>query len=248
MKLIKEIVARICALWAILLFTVTLLIFMIPFLLFAYYVKEPKKNRRFIELSRWWMGVFLPLSGCPLTVKGKENFARGENYIVICNHNSLMDVPISSPAIPGGNKTIAKIEMAKIPVFGLMYRTGSVLVDRRSDQSRKDSYNKMKEVLQMGLHMCIYPEGTRNKSKEVLGEFHGGAFRLAADTKKALLPGVIFHTKKVLPANKTFYFLPHKLEIHFLPTIPVLAEDTADTLKTKTHSIMKTYLEERKDY
>lgn len=243
MKLIKEIIARICALWAIVLFTVTLLIFMVPFLLFAYFKKDPEKNRRFIELSRWWMAIFLPLSGCPLTVKGKEHFAPDENYIVICNHNSLMDVPISSPAIPGGNKTIAKIEMAKIPVFGLMYQTGSVLVDRRSDQSRKDSYNKMKEVLQMGLHMCIYPEGTRNKSTALLGEFHTGAFRLAADTQKSLLPGVIFHTKKVLPANKSFYFLPHKLEIHFLPPIAVALDDTAETLRSKAHSIMKNYLE-----
>lgn len=248
MKLLKEIIARLCAVWALLLFVVTLLLFLIPFIVFVYFLKDPKKNIRFIKFSRWWMGIFLPLTGCPLKVKGKENFAADENYIVICNHNSLMDVPISSPAIPGGNKTIAKSEMANIPVFGLIYRTGSVLVDRRSDQSRKESYNKMKDVLQMGLHMCIYPEGTRNKSKEVLGPFHGGAFRLAADTKKSLLPGVIFNTKKVLPAEKIFYFLPHKLEIHFLPPIPVTAEDTADSLKEKAHQIMKAYIESGKGF
>ncbi|WP_315815459.1 1-acyl-sn-glycerol-3-phosphate acyltransferase [Paraflavitalea speifideaquila] len=69
----------------------------------------------------------------------------------------------------------------------------------------------------MGLHMCIYPEGTRNKSDQPLKSFHDGAFRLAIDTCKAVIPGVIFNTRKVLPASKPFYLMPHPLQIHFLP-------------------------------
>ncbi|WP_315815458.1 lysophospholipid acyltransferase family protein [Paraflavitalea speifideaquila] len=145
MKFIKEILGRIFALWAILVFAITLLLFMIPFLLFTYRLTDPKKTFRFIAQSRIWMGIYLPLIGCPLRVRGKENFAPGQNYVVVCNHNSLMDVPISSPAIPGGNKTIAKIEMAQIPVFGIIYQTGSVLVDRKSEKSRKDSFSRMKK-------------------------------------------------------------------------------------------------------
>ena len=60
--------------------------------------------------------------GYPLTVREKNNFKKGENYIVLCNHNALMDVPVSSPAIPGGNKTIAKIEMAKFPYSNICIR------------------------------------------------------------------------------------------------------------------------------
>src|SRR6185436_5631575 len=104
-------------------------------------------------------------------------FKNGENYIVVCNHNSFMDVPLTTPFIPGPNKTIAKIEMAKIPLFGLIYQRGSVLVDRKNEESRKNSYIKMKDVLQMGMHMCIYPEGTRNKTTAPLQPFHNGAFR-----------------------------------------------------------------------
>src|SRR5579859_1477932 len=181
-----------CATWMILLFIVTLLIFMIPFLLFCYFLPDPKKTRRFVRFSRVWMGVFLPLSGCPLRVKGREKFQKGETYIVLCNHNALMDVPLTTPGIPGGNKTIAKIEMAKIPLFGMIYRTGSVLVDRKSETSRRDSFNKMREALEMGLHMCLYPEGTRNKTSEPLKSFHDGAFRLSLATGKAMIPGIIF--------------------------------------------------------
>jgi 1-acyl-sn-glycerol-3-phosphate acyltransferase len=161
MKFIKEIPGRIFAIWGLLLFVITMLIFLIPFLLFSYFQSDPLKNIRFISMSRVWMKVYLTLIGCPLKVTGKENFRKGESYIVICNHNSFMDVPITSPAIPGGNKTIAKAGLAKTPIFGLMYKTGSILVDRKSETSRKESFAKMKQVLDMGLHMCIYPEGTR---------------------------------------------------------------------------------------
>src|ERR1700757_4400831 len=98
------------AVWVIILFVVTMLIVLIPFLLFSYFRKAPKNTNAFVHLSRIWMGVFLPLAGCPLRTKGKENFKKGETYIVLCNHNALLDVPVSYPAIPGGNKTIAKIE------------------------------------------------------------------------------------------------------------------------------------------
>lgn len=241
MKFIKEILGRIFALWAIIVFTVTLLIFLVPFLLFVVYLPDPKKTLRFIAMARVWMGVFLPLIGCPLRVRGRENFAPGQNYVVVCNHNSFMDVPISSPYIPGGNKTIAKIEMAKIPLFGLIYKTGSVLVDRKSEKSRKDSYLRMKKVLAMGLHMCIYPEGTRNKSDQPIKAFHDGAFRLAIDTGKAVVPGIIFHTRGVLPADKPFFLMPHRLGFHFLPPIPVEPGDTVESLKSRTHAVMTAY-------
>lgn len=151
-----------------------------------------------------------------------------------------MDVPLSSPGIPGANKTIAKVEMSRIPLFGTIYKSGSVLVDRKSEQNRKASYSRMKEVLQMGLHMCIYPEGTRNKTKEPLQRFHDGAFRLSVDTKKEIIPAVIFYTNIVLPRNKTFYFWPHKVEMHFLPPISP-SGFSVDELKQKAFEVMQEY-------
>jgi len=78
------------------------------------------------------MNFFFTFSGVRRIIKGKQHFKKGENYVVVCNHNSLMDVPVSVTSVPA-NKTIAKIEMAKIPVFGLIYKRGSVLVDRKSE-------------------------------------------------------------------------------------------------------------------
>jgi 1-acyl-sn-glycerol-3-phosphate acyltransferase len=154
----------------------------------------------------------------------------------------MMDIPISSPAIPGGNKTIAKAEMAKIPIFGPLYTTGSVLVKRKSDASRKESYLKMREILGMGLHMCIYPEGTRNRTKELLAPFHGGAFKLAIESGKSILPGIILNTRQILDARKPFFFMPGKMEMHFLAPIPITPEDTAETLKQKSIDVMTAFL------
>src|SRR5437870_3876266 len=197
MKILKEIFGRIWALWGLLLFTTTMLILLIPFMV-VNYMSEPKRSYFFCRVSKLWMNIFLTGIGCPLTVKGKEHFEPGKNYIVVCNHNSLLDVPVTTPYIPGGNKTIAKKEMAKTPVFGMMYKMGSILVDRKSEKSRRESFIKMKEVLKMGLHMCIYAEGTRNKTNEPLKAFHDGAFILAVDTRKPIMPCLIFHTVEVL--------------------------------------------------
>ena len=241
MKLIKEIFGRIWALWGAVVFITTMLIFMVPFLLFCYFKKDPAKTIRFTKWSKYWIDSFLLLILSPLKIKGRENFVAGENYIVLCNHNSFMDVPITTPAIPGGNKTIAKIELSRMPVFGLIYKTGSVLVDRKSDVSRKESYSKMKDVLDMGLHMCLYPEGTRNKTDQPLRPFHNGAFRLALDAEKSIIPSLIFNTRKVLPADKIFYAMPHRLEIHFLEPVVALAGETAEDLRERVFKVMFDY-------
>jgi 1-acyl-sn-glycerol-3-phosphate acyltransferase len=243
MKIFREIFGRIFALWAAIAFIGTMLLFLIPFLLFCYFKKDPDKTVRFTSWSRHWINSFLFLIASPLTVRGKEKFVPGENYIVLCNHNSFIDVPIATPAIPGGNKTIAKVELSRIPLFGLLYKTGSVLVDRKSDASRKESYNKMKDVLKMGLHMCIYPEGTRNRTREPLKSFHNGAFRLAVDTRNSIIPSLIFNTRKVLPTNKVFYAMPHPVEIHFLDPIAPEDGESAEELKQRVFEVMRKYYE-----
>jgi 1-acyl-sn-glycerol-3-phosphate acyltransferase len=241
MELIKNILARILALWAMVSFIATFLIVFIPSLL-CWLVPDPKGQDLFIRLSRVWMTVWLHMVGCTIRIRGKKNFKKGKAYIVTCNHNSLMDVPLSCPFIPGPNKTIAKSSFTKVPLFGLYYMKGAVLVDRKSEASRKNSFDKMKAVLRKGMHMCVYPEGTRNRTAEPLKSFHSGAFRLATETGTPIIPAVIFNTKKVLPLHKTFYFWPHRIEMHFLEEIPV-ANQSADEMKSRVFEVMKAYYE-----
>ena len=240
MNLLKNILGRIFAFWALVIFVITMLPVVLAMWMIGL-IKEPKRTAAFRIISKVWMEVFFFLTGLRLKIKGKENFRKGENYIVICNHNSLMDVPIATPFIPGANKTIAKIEMSRIPLFGLIYKRGSVLVDRKDKNSRTNSFKEMKEVLALGLHMCIYPEGTRNKTDQPLKDFHTGAFRLAVETGKPLLPALMFNTKKALPSGKTFFFWPVKMEIHFLPPVKVAPTDNFEEVKQQLFELMSHY-------
>ena len=239
----KNFFAKIIAVWALILFVFTLL--PIAFLMWTIGVfDEPLRTKIFRQISIAWMSTFFFLTGCRLKVIGKKNFKPGEKYIVTCNHNSLMDVPVATPFIPAANKTIAKSSMAKIPLFGLIYKRGSILVNRNDKNSRKDSYRKMRNVLEMGMTMCIYPEGTRNKTDLPLKEFHDGAFKLAVETGTAIIPALIFHTKKVLPPGKYFYFWPAKMELHFLPPVSVSADDNYKLLNEKIFNLMTQYYED----
>ena len=85
-----------------------------------------------------------------------------------------------------------------------------------------------------------YPEGTRNRTTAPLKKFHDGAFKLAKESGKSIIPAVILNTKKVLPVNKTFWFWPGKIEMHFLPAIPVDGL-TSNQLKEKVFATMAGY-------
>ncbi|MFM2326811.1 MAG: hypothetical protein RIR31_1013, partial [Bacteroidota bacterium] len=212
MKIIKNIFARFWALWGLISFVITFLLIFLPSMASHLFKDEKKGQTFFINVSKWWMNIWLILIGCPVKVKGKENFKKNENYIVVFNHNALLDVPLSAPYVPGGNKTIAKDSFAKVPVFGWFYKRGAILINRKDERSRIKSYEDMKKELTKGMHMCIYPEGTRNRTAAPLKQFYDGAFKLATDSKKEIIPCLIIGTKKAMPVNKFFYLFPTALK------------------------------------
>lgn len=239
MRILKNIFGRIWALWGLIIFFITLLIIVIPILI-TFKIKEPLGTELFRNISKAWMTVFLTMIGCRLIIKGKQHFKKGETYVVVCNHNSFMDVPVTTPFIPGANKTIAKKSMAKIPLFGWIYSRGAILVDRDSDESRRQSFEMMKQTLAEGLHMVIYPEGTRNRTKEPLKAFYDGAFKLATATNTNIIPTLLFNTNKVLPTHKVFYLWPKTLEMHFLPVVETATLPIKE-IKDKVFTIMWSY-------
>jgi 1-acyl-sn-glycerol-3-phosphate acyltransferase len=186
------------------------------------------------------MGLFLTLVGCRLTIKGKHHFNNLGPAIVICNHNSLIDVPVSTPFLPRANKTIAKKSFIYVPLFGWIYQFGSVIVDRKNDHSRRASFEEMKRVLDKGLDMLIYPEGTRNKTSEPLKSFYDGAFKLAIETQKPVIPVVLLNTKKILPAYPIMCFKPGKIQMDILAPISTEGH-TLQSLKQTAFDIMSAH-------
>ena len=249
MKTVRNIAGHVFAVYAVLVFVATMVVVWVPVWLISL-CKEPLRARLLHKVFRGWMSVYMPLVGCPVSRKGKEHFRKGERYVVVLNHNSLMDIPISTPWIPGANKTLAKVEMAKTPLFGVIYKAGSILVDRKKESSRRESFARMQETLDMGIHLCLYPEGTRNKSLEPLQPFFDGAFLTAIRTQRPILPGLIFNTGSVLPPGKKFWMLPKRVYIHFLQPIPTAGLTIADVgaLKEKVRTLMESYYIANKNY
>ncbi len=210
---------RVWALWGLVSFVTSFLI-IFPFSMGCWLFKDYKKGQiYFLTVSRIWMRFWLFIVGCPVSVYGRNNFVKGENYIVTYNHNAFLDVPLSAPFVPEANKTIAKKDFANVPIFGAFYRRGGVMIDRSSELSRRKSFEAMSKVLRMGMHMCIYPEGTRNKTKEPFRKFYDGAFKLAIANKKAVIPCVMTGTAYAMPYYKKYFLRPTKLSMHFLAPI-----------------------------
>ncbi|RFS20535.1 1-acyl-sn-glycerol-3-phosphate acyltransferase [Chitinophaga silvatica] len=240
--MLKKFLGKLFALYALLLFVLTMLIVFIPIWILSFF-PDPTKSAGFLAIGRWWMKVYLPLIGCPASRKGLNNFAPGETYVIVCNHNSLIDVPVTTSGIPGLNKTLAKASMGKIPLFGVMYKIGGIMVDRKNEASRKQSVVEMKNALNMHFNMLLYPEGTRNRTPDPLKSFYDGAFALAIDAQKPLMPSILLNTKKIFPPDKGFFAWPHKIEYHFLEPIPTvgMTKDDIPALKEKVFKIMWDY-------
>jgi 1-acyl-sn-glycerol-3-phosphate acyltransferase len=244
MQLFKNIFARIWALWGLVSFVITFFIVIGPSMLSHLYKDEKRGQDFFIKVSKIWISIWLRLIGCPLTVIGKEYFEKDKNYVVVFNHNAFLDVPLSAPHVPGGNKTIAKDSFLKIPVFAWFYKRGGIMVNRKDTNSRVKSFEAMKVALQKGMHVCLYPEGTRNRTDAPLKEFFDGAFKLAVDAEKEIIPCVLLGTKKAMPINKTMYLLPTKLTMIFLP--PVSSKNIeVKELNKKVHNMMTTVYVEK---
>jgi 1-acyl-sn-glycerol-3-phosphate acyltransferase len=98
----------------------------------------------------------------------------------------------------------------------------------------------MKRVLESGLDMLIYPEGTRNKTTEPLKSFYDGAFKLAVDTQKPIIPVVLLNTKKILPAYPIMCFKPGSIQMDILT--PISSEGhTVQSLKQLAFDTMSTH-------
>lgn len=142
---------------------------------------------------------------------------------------------------------MAKKELLKIPVFGWIARGACVIVDRSSSESKKKSLEKLKETLEHGISILLFAEGTQNRSKEPLQPFKDGAFRIAIDTQKPILPMVVVGAGKLMPPG-TIEMRPGLIKIFVGPEISVadLSTDNTQSLKQKTYDVMKAMIEHEK--
>jgi 1-acyl-sn-glycerol-3-phosphate acyltransferase len=238
LKIIKVILLSLYRVWVFLVFSVFMLIFL-PGIVLPFFFGQRAGTVGYAFLYIWsW--VFSKLTFIRYEFYGRENFRKGHSYIYVSNHTSFLDLPGIRMLIPGQFRPLAKKELLKIPVFGWIAQAATVIVDRSSQQSRKKSIDRLKQLLKDGLSILIFVEGTQNRSKEILQPFHDGAFRIAIDTQRPLLPIVVIGAGKLMPPS-TINLRPGVIRIYVAPEIPTTDLSNADipALKQQTFDVMK---------
>jgi 1-acyl-sn-glycerol-3-phosphate acyltransferase len=188
----------------------------------------------------WGRGLF-KLCGVDLNVSGQEHMPPGQNYIVVANHASYMDIPALFAGLPTTPQFIAKRELARIPFVGAALRHGRhVLVERGNRSSARDSLEYAASHVRKGATILVFPEGTRTDTGEV-GQFKTGAFRLAKQAGAAILPVGIWGTRQVLPKHGRL-LRPHPVSVHIgeaLPAERVSSEDVKSLSRAAQESVVR---------
>jgi len=162
-----------------------------------------------------------------LVVTGREHLQKGKHYIVIANHQSMLDILAVCAALPINFKFLAKRELFRIPFMGwAMAAAGYIPVDRASHRSGREAMQRITRVLDMGVSVLLFPEGTRSPDGKIHA-FKMGAFKLARDNKVEILPVVVDGTGQALPKKSWFI----RKRSAFIVSIgkPVSVEDFVDS-------------------
>lgn len=170
-----------------------------------------------------------------------DEFDAGRACIFVSNHISYMDSAIVPKTFRHPVRPLGKIEMSKIPIFGLIYKNVIVAVDRSSAEHRAESVRLMKSLLNKGISILVFPEGTFNTTSQPLKHFYDGAFRIAIDTGTPIRPILLLDTYDRLHYESIFSLNPGKSRSVFLPEVSVKGMDAEDVpmLKEKVFKIME---------
>lgn len=142
------------------------------------------------------------------------NFKDGKKYLLLSNHASLFDIPITYSVLNETIRMVAKIELSRIPIFGWALRVGEVpIIDRHNRQSAIDSLNGARKKMQDGVIIWMAPEGTRSKDGTLL-PFKKGGFILGIQAEATVVPIVIAGVHKILPKHTWQFKTDQTVDIH----------------------------------
>ena len=139
------------------------------------------------------------VAGIRVRVEGRELVPAKTACIFMANHVSNLDPPGLIPRIPGRTAAFAKRAVFNIPVFGYCMKLGEFIpVDRSgSPAAARESVEAARRVLDKGLHITTFVEGTRSKDGRLL-PFKKGPFYLAMATGAPCIPVSIYGTESLM--------------------------------------------------
>jgi 1-acyl-sn-glycerol-3-phosphate acyltransferase len=183
-------------------------------------------------------------AGIRVRIEGLEHIPQGHSCIFMSNHVSNLDPPILLPAIPGMASVFLKKELMRIPLLGTAMRMGKYVPVSRGnsrDEARK-SVEAAADALRSGMHIFVFPEGTRSPDGKLL-PFKKGAFFLAAETGAPMVPMVIRGTERMM-SKGSLKIVPGEAVVRFLPVVEPGDFATREALMDAVRGAMERALEQ----
>ena len=192
------------------------------------------------EIDRWMhiqkiMKAALKAGNVDLVVTGRENIPDKDGLLLVANHQGLFDVVALVTAWDKILCAVYKIELKDVPlVKQTAASTKSYAMDRDDVRQSLTVIQGCTEQLKANRNVLIFPEGTRSKNGNVMGEWHGGSFKCAVKAKADILPFCVIDTYKVLDQKGS---KPITCQLHFLKPIPY--EEYAGMKTTEIAAMVK---------
>jgi len=171
------------------------------------------------KVAMWIANAGVRAAGIRIEVTGLENVPRGRPSIFMSNHVSNLDPPVLIPKLPGRCSVLLKKELMSIPILGRAMRLGQFVPVERGGKrdAAQASVKAAAEALRSGLHIMVFPEGTRSIDGR-LAMFKKGPFYLAMETMAPVVPVVISGTQTMMRKGSSA-IRPGVARIQFLPPV-----------------------------
>ena len=218
-------------------FPVTLVLLLFP---------EQIKDKGMFWLMKIISNLWFLLTGMIPVNYNRRHINFSSSYIITPNHQSYIDAAVIYTSIPSVFKTLGKKEIEKAPIYGVIYKTVVITVDRSSMTARAASFRKMKKELDLGNSLVIFPEGTfSNTPTPDLLPFQDGSFSLAIQQQVDILPVLFLDTSNRMHPSKLFGFTPGWNRTLYLPPVSIkgLEKKDVDSLKKYTENFMQACLD-----
>jgi 1-acyl-sn-glycerol-3-phosphate acyltransferase len=149
-------------------------------------------------------------------------------YVVVCNHQSLADIPLISH-VPWEMKWVGKKELFRLPIVGwLMKLSLDIPVDRKDPRSGATMLLRCLKILEQKCSVMFFPEGTRSPDG-LLGPFNEGAFHIAIRSQVPVLPLVVEGSHDCLPKKSWRFGKPATIQLKILQPVETAGLTTQDT-------------------
>lgn len=177
-----------------------------------------------------------------LQVSGLENIPAPDSggFLMYGNHQGLFDVMAVASTCATPLSAVLKKELMEVPLLKqIRFCTYSYGMDREDVRQSLTVIQNVTKDVQNGSHFLIFPEGTRSKNGNVMGEFHGGSFRCALKAKCPIIPIAFVDCFKVLDQKGS---KPVCVQIHYLKPIPY--EEYKDLKTVELAALVKSRIQE----